>query len=377
MILHQKLYSRDSTDKIRIWYMEQDGSKYRTISGVKDGELVVTDWTITKQKNIGRSNETSAEQQATCEVLSKYTKQLKTGYFRSLEDIDKFTYVEPMLAKKYKDYEDKIDFKKENWLGQSKKNGSRCIATRYGLFTRKGEKYVSVPHIWEAIAPIFEKYPDAVLDGELYNYELRQKLNELISLVRKTKNVTEEDLANSKSIVQYHIYDGYNIEGLSQDVPYIKRYNELLDIVNNLNSQYITILESIPIQDSEGLTKLFQELIEDGEEGVILRNANSPYEHKRSKFLLKLKPEDDAEATIIALHRGLGNWSFGFKTATLDWNGKIFDATFKCTIEESIDILNNQDEWLNQRTTFKFFGLTGLGCPQYCQIDYNNSIPSQ
>lgn len=44
----------------------------------------------------------------------------------------------------------------------------RCVATKNGLFTRKGEKYISVPHIEEALKPFFDKHPESVLDGELF-----------------------------------------------------------------------------------------------------------------------------------------------------------------------------------------------------------------
>lgn len=70
--LFTNLYSRDSIGNIRIWYMEQDGNKYRTISGLLDGEKVASEWTVAFSKNEGKKNATTAVEQATKEIEAKY-----------------------------------------------------------------------------------------------------------------------------------------------------------------------------------------------------------------------------------------------------------------------------------------------------------------
>ena len=101
------LYSRDTIGKIRTWEIEQQDNQYRVKSGIKDSDnIVVNSWTVvTDSKN---SINTTA--QATKECLALIKKKLKTGYSKSLGKVDScLTYVEPMLAKHYKDYSDKID----------------------------------------------------------------------------------------------------------------------------------------------------------------------------------------------------------------------------------------------------------------------------
>jgi DNA ligase-1 len=46
-----------------------------------------------------------------------------------------------------------------------------------------------------------------------------------------------------------------------------------------------------------------------GGEGVMIKDPNSPYENKRSNFLLKVKKFDDAEATVIGHEKGTGRCS--------------------------------------------------------------------
>jgi len=366
------LYTRDSLGNVRIWYMEQQDNKYRAVSGIQDGEKVTSEWTVASAKNEGKKNATTAEEQATKEIEAKYKKQKKTGYFENLEDIDKDQYVEPMLAKLYKDYFDKINLDKGEWLLQCKFNGMRCIATKDGLFTRKGEKYISCPHIQNSLKPFFEKHPNAVLDGELFNNDLRQQLNEISKLIRKTVHITSEDLERSKKLVHYYIYDGYGF-GLDKEHPYHER-KQWID--SNVIGEYTHVakVDDYDVKDQNELNKHYQSFVDQGHEGVILRKKNMEYQNKRTKDLLKVKPEDDDEAVIINITEGTGNWSGAGKIITLDWNGKIFDASFKGTYEQSVEFLKNKNDWIGKSVTFLYNGLTGKGTPNFARVDINNCI---
>lgn len=371
---YENLYTTDSTGNTRVWWMEQINNKYRTCSGVLGGKIVESEYTICDGKNVGKKNETSPTEQATSEILNKYKKQKKTGYHTNVNDAKKgCSYVEPMLAKKYNDYEDKIDFSKSNWGIQIKFNGNRCIATRDGLFTRKGEKYISVPHINKSLEKFFEKHPDAVLDGELYNYDLRQQLNELSKLVRKTVHITDEDYDHSKQIVKYYVYDGYNFNGLDETAQYSERKSWIDKNVVGKYS-YVEEVKTWKITDKKQLDVKFKEFISDDEEGGILRDLDGEYEHKRSKYLLKMKSEDDDEAVIVNIKEGTGNWSGAGKIITLKWKDKTFDATFKGSYEDCVTFLKEKNKWIGKEVTFLYNGLTGLNVPNYARIDYKNCI---
>ena len=176
------LYHIDENDNIRVWWMEQEGDKYRTVSGVENGQMVTSEWKFAKPKNVGRSNATTAEEQAASEIQSQYTKKRDRKYHDSKETIGEGSkIIEPMLADKYKGWD-------KSWsyvYVQPKLDGMRCIATRYGLFSRQGKRIVSVPHIFSSLMRMFDIYPDAIFDGELYNHDLRDNFNELISITKK------------------------------------------------------------------------------------------------------------------------------------------------------------------------------------------------
>jgi DNA ligase-1 len=121
------LYSRRSDGKVQIWEKEVDGNKHRSHSGIMDGEIVVSEWTVCGGKNVGRTNETTANQQAMAEAKSEYQKKLDKGYREDINDIDNASFFEPMLAKTWQDYKDEA-LKSGKLFLQPKLDGLRLIA---------------------------------------------------------------------------------------------------------------------------------------------------------------------------------------------------------------------------------------------------------
>ena len=79
---------------------------------------------------------------------------------------------------------------------QPKLDGVRCVIQRDNYhyvkptikaYSRTGKQWLNINHILEKLEPFFEKYPEVVLDGELYNHDLKDDFEKIISLVRKTK----------------------------------------------------------------------------------------------------------------------------------------------------------------------------------------------
>lgn len=363
------LYKRTNTNKIQTWQIVVEDDKYYTITGQSDGKKIISKPTVCQAKNIGKSNETNAQEQALLEAKAKWDKKSKTGYFKDLNNIDNKKYVEPMLAKNFNDRRDKILYP----VGvQIKYNGVRCILTKDGPFSRKGEKFLSVPHIEECFSSFFEKHPDAVLDGELFNEDLRQNLNELVKLCRKTVHIGKEDLIKSKDLVYFYVYDGYNFGGLDKKDSYYKRHDF---IKNNLKSyDHYKPVETREAKDEEQVYSLYEDIISQNHEGVIIRLLNTSYENKRSSNLLKLKPEDDDEATILDIIEGEGNWSGTGKKIQLQWKDKVFHATLKSTLEEGREFLSKKSFWIGKNVSFLYNGLTGLGVPNFARVDYNNCL---
>ena len=369
------LFARSNTGKILVWYIEQDGNKYRSVHGQKDGQKITDEWTVCASKNQGRANETSPEEQATAESEAKYKKNLKSGgYFLDINNIDNDLYISPTLAKVYWDYEDKIDLTKHNWVLDRKLNGARMVATKTGCWSRKGEKYRTVAHVEEALKPFFDLFPDAVVDGECFNSALKNNLSELMSIVRKTVNITEDDLKKSREIVQFHIFDGYGHgNGYGEEEKYIKRFNHLVSLFKNFKGDCIKFITHHNFDSKEEMLKIYQSFVDEGEEGGVLRNLDMSYLHKRTNLLLKIKPTDDSEFLVISVEEGSGNWTGKAKRIGLKMpDGREFFASFKGSMIEAEKMLREKDKYLNKMATIYFNGFTSYQIPNFAQFDYHN-----
>ena len=151
------LYLRDNLDRVRVWYIKQNGADYSVCSGLKDGQHTETDPTTCKGKNIGKANETSPTEQATKQIEALYKKQIDSNYFEDINEIDN-GWLEPQLAHPFKKYPNYLDLSgKSKVIVDYKLNGVCCLATKKGLYSRTNKRFYSIPHIEKALAPIFEK----------------------------------------------------------------------------------------------------------------------------------------------------------------------------------------------------------------------------
>lgn len=367
------LYARSSSNAVLEWDIEIEGDKYRTITGQQGSPNKVTSkWSVAKGKNAGQANATTNEEQAYVEAVAKWKKKIKReGYWEDIKEIDNKTrFIEPMLAQKLRDHPEKVVLP---CMVDKKYNGGRIVASIAGLFTRKGEQYASIPHIVEALQPLFDKYPDLVLDGEGYNHDLRFKLNEMMSILRTTKSnkITPELLSRSEQIVRLYVYDGYGFNNIVSTTGNLERRKALKDLLKGI--PYVVWVPYRLANTLEDVYKIYDTDVADGYEGSMIRNCSAPYEiGKRSYNLLKVKPTDDSEGVILRIVEGTGNASGLAATATIRWNSKEFSATFKGSQEVRREILNNPDEWIGKEVTFCYNGLTGLNTPNYANIDPNN-----
>ena len=173
------LYKLSKTGAAQSWQIFVHGNTFWTEAGQIGGVITKSEPTTCEGKNIGRANETSGFAQALAEASAKHKKKLEHGYNLTMETIgDGLSYYEPMLAHKFVDYKEDLKYPV---LCQRKSDGIRAIITKDGATTRKGKPHKCVPHILKALKPFFDKDPDAILDGELYNHELHDDFNKISS----------------------------------------------------------------------------------------------------------------------------------------------------------------------------------------------------
>lgn len=365
---YPKLYKLNAHGKVLEWYLERDGDKYRTVSGQQDGKQTVSKWTIAKEKNVGKKNATTAEEQADKECLNKYDKKLKGGgYVSDIKDAATSTYTKPMLAEPY--YNETWDPEtgkvkiKDNrptdevlaegkYLLQPKLDGVRCIASKEGLFTRKGEAIIGVPHIQGGLKEFFDSN-NIKLDGELYNHSI--EFNELSGTIRRDPENDDEDEAELRSKIKYFVYD------IICDDPYRDRY-EVLSMLASSFPVKVFNLAAVAATSRDSISEQHDAYVKAGYEGAILRRVEGVYkESKRTRDLLKVKEFEDAEYTILDVLEGEGNHSGLATKLEIEDNGvKVYPSmTGRAEFKESV--LKNKEEYIGGEVTVKFFGRTPDG----------------
>jgi len=365
----QTIYKQTQTGATQEWTIEVVGNKYRTISGQTDGKKVISEWTTCHGKNEGKANATTDEEQALKEAEAKHKLKLEKDYSETISGIITKRHFEPMLAVKWEDWKDKIQYP---IFSQPKLDGIRCIVNRDGMWSRNGKPIISAPHIRHSLNEVFEKYPDVVFDGELYADKFANDFNKIVSLVKRTKP-TAADLEESEKNIQYWVYDLPVGDDTFQHRTI--SLNLWMENLQYFNSNYVIFVDTDYCRTEGEVMELYEKYIEMGYEGQMLR-LDGKYENKRSRNLMKHKTFIDEEYTIIDICEGEGNRSgtagyFVFRTR----DGKPFKSNVKGTWEETAEMLRNKAQLIGKEATVKYFNLTPDGIPRFpyvISIDRNS-----
>ena len=252
-----------------------------------------------------------------------------------------------------------IDYKSVVYM-QPKLDGVRCLIQcnngQVTAYSRTGKEWKNINHILKELTPFFHKYPNVVLDGELYNHDFKDDFESIISMVRKTKP-TDEDRYISAQNVHFHCYDVilpkyYEYFKYEHRRNFIVQNLPIRDCINGLFTQLVS---------SEKEAKEFHKhSLELGYEGSIIR-TNDVYKHGRSWSLRKFKDFHDAEANIVGYEEGKGK-----RAGTL---GKFLmqdddGVQFGCppgkghNYKDLALMLENIHQYMGQRATFTFFERT-------------------
>ena len=272
----------------------------------------------------------------------------------------------PMLA--YPVSTKPIDYSKPTFI-QPKLDGVRCVI-QYEIpsgfnyaekdcgevvaYSRTGKEWKNIDHILEELYPFFDKYPNVILDGELYNHDLRDNFEKIISLVRKTKP-TDEDRQEASELTQFHCYDI-----IDEELPFDQR---IKFIYENLSFPSVHLVKTLNAPTEHTAKFIHKTNLKEGYEGSIVR-TNDTYQCKRSHNLRKFKDFSDAEALIVGYEEGKGKrvGTLG-KFVMQDEDGNQFGCPpgKGYNYKDLTDILNNVHDYIGQVATFTYFERTKKG----------------
>lgn len=227
------------------------------------------------------------------------------------------------------------------WWVSEKYDGLRGFWDGRKLWSRKGQAIVA-PDYFLAELPA-----GVALDGELWIG--RGRFEETISTVLSQ---TPDERWKS---VRFMVFDAPQATGT------FEQRLQFLEATLPASNQFV---KRVAQERCKGAAQLIAErdrIVALGGEGLMLRKPESEYEAGRSPTLLKVKPQDDAEATVIAHLPGKGK--FAGKLGSLrvrSADGREFSLGSGFT-----DAQRGNPPAIGEVVTYRFRGLTAKGLPRF------------
>ena len=366
------------------WDVEVVGNSYKVTFGVLGGKLQ-TKTTTCKPKNVGKANETSAEEQAEKEARALFEKKVtREGYIElstlgykeltnvqcvPLDNLQKVTLISDVLSNKhsnrmlksdagfdvpapmkaqpyYKAGKEKVTICTFPCVSQPKINGVRCFAIWHNdeviLTSKKGTVY-NLPHITEELKQYPELFARGPLDGELYIPDTI--LSEIVSAVRTPSLFTQK--------VKFYVFDIVNTFTTQKERLITLRHMIPESLVNTVR------VKNHMVNTDKAVNYNCDKFIEQGYEGVILRNSDAFYEiGKRTHNMLKLKRRDSVEVEILDVVDTLKAPGLGIFVCKNDINSLTFSVVPQGNHESRKHYFDNKHLFIGKLLTIEFYERT-------------------
>jgi len=231
------------------------------------------------------------------------------------------------------------------WVMSEKYDGVRAYWDGDHLISRGG-KVFSPPKSFT------QGFPPFALDGELWSE--RGSLEEIVSIVN-TKNDSVHKTKKRWGSLNYMVFELPHQEGdLFQRMKVLDGYLK----VHTHTS--IRPVQQYVIGAKEEVEDFYKSLIEDGAEGIVIRNPHLDYYIGRTNKSLKHKPYMDAECKLVSVIKGKGKFKESMGSILCDFNGKLIKIGSGFTDKE-----RQMRFKTGSLVRFKYYGLTALGNPRY------------
>ena len=164
-------------------------------------------------------------------------------------------------------------------------------------------------------------HKDTVFDGELLVYDTvetdsngkicdRQTGNGILNKAVKgtiSKEEADRVFATLWDQIPYQDF----IAGKC-DQPYSYRFRQLKNLIYKLSKfklRKLDLVETFEVDSLEQTQRIFQNYLDENQEGIILKDPNSLWENKRSKGQIKFKAELDCDLKVVSVIGGTGKYA--------------------------------------------------------------------
>ncbi len=231
------------------------------------------------------------------------------------------------------------------YLVSEKYDGVRALWDGHELRFRSGRR-IAAP------AWFLQRLPDQALDGELWLG--RGQFDALSGLVR---GADADDPRWHQ--VRYMVFE---LPGASGS--FAERVARIGQIVEAAGWTQLRAVPQQRLIDRPALDRLFRQTVAAGGEGLMLHLATAPYSTGRGDSLIKLKPQQDAEAVVIGHRAGRGKYAGKLGAVRLRaGDGQMF------WIGTGFSDAERQDPpAIGSTVTYRFRELTPSGKPRFASF---------
>lgn len=198
---------------------------------------------------------------------------------------------------------------------ECKLDGVRVITIVYpdgrvDQFSRNGKELLNFQKIKEQIGSIAKdsfKFP-MVLDGEV----MSSSFQDLMKQVHRKDNVNADDaILNLFDIIPLvNFKEGkYDLKQKERTAYLTKWYEDNTNTLGNVNVLQHALVD-LDTTEGKTLFKMYNKsAIENGYEGIMLKDPSSPYECKRTNNWLKIKPFIEVSLEVVDVQEGTGKYT--------------------------------------------------------------------
>ncbi|MEX2435491.1 MAG: ATP-dependent DNA ligase, partial [Balneolaceae bacterium] len=242
-------------------------------------------------------------------LLSKHN-QLDEASFRLFHPLS-FMLASPIESRTVKNLDD--------YVGEEKFDGMRAQVhvqnSEVRIFSRDLN---DITHTFPEMTAFFQKQelPGTVLDGEICVF--RDHTIQPFQLLQKRMGVKKP---GKKIIGKYPvIFIAYDLLYINGTPIFDYSLTERRNILEQLSEKYeVPITQQFKIADFDHLNHLFEQALNHGNEGLMLKHKNSSYEYgQRKKSWLKVKkPGGSIDTVMMYAHAGSGKRGGSYSDFTL------------------------------------------------------------
>lgn len=326
-----------------------------SISGIvgKESTSEISESYQALPKNKGRSNATTAYQQAYLEKTSLYKAKLdKKGYKASIEEAEGYESDAVQLAH---DYTKGKNSKKIKWGCvdvQPKLDGVRCKiiydekTEEVRAFSRQGKEYTLPSNIEKELLDIFCYTEHRVLDGEIYTHLM--DFEDITSRIKDPKHPERNQLC-------FYLYDIIDTK-----MTWLERKAEMEKF--NISYKSVILVQSHSVNSEEEALSWLEIFVGDSFEGLMFRNHSGLYKcGGRSYDLQKWKLFQDSEFYLSGIEldkRGHAVFIFNIEGTDLT-----FKARWKASDDKRLHAALNQSDYINTSWNVRFQKYSAYGIP--------------